>query len=100
MTHAEYMYVAQCDLPRLGKKFGIDVAPKSPHYLVLWRRDIRTFDYTVFKDDYIDFSRELGLWLTNQSDTSDCWLSTGLSLTPGRSGSDIWFQFSVHKKAE
>lgn len=90
----KFLDLGQRDLLRLSKKYNIDIESKSPHYLVMWRHDLCPFDYTCFKNSYVEATFELARFLKS-TNTSNCWLAVGPSLTPGKAGT--WLQIAVYK---
>lgn len=93
----EFWDIAKKDLFRLEKKYKIGIIPLAPTYLVLWRHDLSTWQYSDFKYTYLEAEDCLCRWLQSHNKT-DCWLTVGRSLTEGRS--DTWLQFAVHKEYE
>lgn len=81
ITPQEFIAIAYRDLVRLGKKYELDIEPKSELCRVLWECPIVcSEDYTAFKNSYLMAEDALRRWLDSQRwlhkvDFSDCWLT-------------------------
>lgn len=81
ITSQDFIGIANKDLVRLGKKYELDIEPKSEFCHILWEGPIICLeDYPTFKTSYLEFEKALRPWLDSQRwlhkvNFSDCWLT-------------------------